>query len=85
MLVAAVKALAVQSPALEDPKRGLLPDIVNVREVSVCIAAAVVRSAADEGLAQIQGIPLDGEESDLREWIEAQMWDPAYRPLVRVP
>lgn len=83
MLVAAVKALAAQSPALKDPNRGLLPDILHVREVSVHIATAVIRRAAEEGLAQTPGIPLDSGNGGLREWIEAQMWDPVYRPLVR--
>lgn len=83
MLVAAVKALAAQSPALKDPNRGLLPDVLNVREVSVHIAAAVIRRAAKEGLAQTPEIPLDSEAGDLEEWIQAQMWDPVYRPLKR--
>ncbi|KAK2754731.1 NAD-dependent malic enzyme, mitochondrial [Arachnomyces sp. PD_36] len=83
MLVAAVKALADRSPALKDPNRGLLPDIVDVREVSVHIAAAVIRRAVDEGLAQTPDIPLGGDGEDLKEWIQAQMWDPVYRPLVR--
>jgi malate dehydrogenase (oxaloacetate-decarboxylating) len=38
MLVAAVKALAAQSPALKDPDKGLLPDVVDAQEISVHIA-----------------------------------------------
>jgi len=79
MLVAAVKALAAQSPALKDPDKGLLPDVVNVREISVHIAKAVIQQAVDEGLATEKGIPSDGV--DLEEWIREQMWDPVYRPL----
>ncbi|KAH8680038.1 hypothetical protein BGZ60DRAFT_467987 [Tricladium varicosporioides] len=79
MLVAAVKALAAQSPALKDPDMGLLPDVVNVREISVHIAKAVIRAAEEEGLATEEGIP-EGEDM-LEEWIREQMWDPAYRPL----
>ncbi|KAH6662571.1 hypothetical protein B0J14DRAFT_570933 [Halenospora varia] len=79
MLVAAVKALAAQSPALKDPDRGLLPDVVNVREISVHIAKAVIRAAEEEGLATEKGIP-EGDEM-LEEWIREQMWDPVYRPL----
>jgi malate dehydrogenase (oxaloacetate-decarboxylating) len=82
MLVAAVKALAAQSPALKDPDKGLLPDVVNVREISVHIAKAVILQAVEEGLAQEEGIP--GDEGDLEEWVREQMWDPAYRPLRRV-
>ncbi|KAM3548245.1 hypothetical protein ARSEF4850_009526 [Beauveria asiatica] len=81
MLVAAVEALKAKSPALEDPTRALLPDIQDVRDVSVEIAAAVIRCAVEEGLAQQEGIPSDGEE--LKEWIRAQMWDAIYRPLAK--
>lgn len=79
MLVAAVKALAAQSPALDDPDKGLLPDVENVREISVQIARAVIKQAVQEGLATEERIPTDDEE--LEEWIREQMWDPVYRPL----
>jgi malate dehydrogenase (oxaloacetate-decarboxylating) len=80
MLVAAVKALAAQSPALKDPNKPLLPDVVDVREISVKIAKSVIQCAVEEGLAQEKDIP--GEDGDLDEWIRVQMWDPQYRPLV---
>lgn len=79
MLVAAVKSLAAQSPALKDPDKCLLPDVVNVREISVHIARAVIKQAVEEGLATEEGIPESDE--DLEEWIREQMWDPTYRPL----
>lgn len=79
MLVAAVKALAGQSPALKNPDKGLLPDVVNVREISVHIARAVIKQSVKEGLAQEEGIPEDDDE--LEEWVREQMWDPVYRPL----
>ncbi|APA09296.1 hypothetical protein SS1G_12079 [Sclerotinia sclerotiorum 1980 UF-70] len=79
MLVSAVKALASQSPALKNPDKGLLPDVADVREISVHIAKAVIRCSVEEGLAQEKGIP--GNDGDLEEWIREQMWDPVYRPL----
>ncbi|KAI9648183.1 NAD-dependent malic enzyme, mitochondrial [Ciborinia camelliae] len=79
MLVSAVKALAAQSPALKNPDRGLLPDVVNVREISVHIAKAVIQTSVEQGLAQEIDIPMD--DGDLEEWIREQMWDPVYRPL----
>lgn len=82
LLVAAIKALAAQAPALKDPKRGLLPDIEDVREVSVKIAAAVIKKAVEEGLATEKDIPTDDKE--LEEWIKVQMWDAEYRPLKKV-
>lgn len=82
MLVAAVKALSDQSPAMKDPARPLLPDVEDVREVSVQIAKAVVRQAVEEGLAREDGIPED--EKELDEWIRVQMWEPVYRPLRKI-
>lgn len=80
MLVAAVKAIAVQSPALQDPNKGLVPDVIDVREISVHIAKAVIRQAIDEGLATEKDIPDD--ENELEEWVREQMWEARYRPLV---
>ncbi|QSZ36377.1 hypothetical protein DSL72_006253 [Monilinia vaccinii-corymbosi] len=79
MLVSAVKALAAQSPALKNPDKGLLPDVVDVREISVHIAKAVIQTAVAEGLAQQKDIPT--QDAELEEWIREQMWDPVYRPL----
>lgn len=82
MLVAAVKALAARSPARQDPNQPLLPDVEDVREISVDIAKAVIQTAVQEGEAQEQNIPTAKEELD--EWIRVQMWEPVYRPLVKV-
>lgn len=82
MVVAAVKAIAAQSPALQDPDKGLVPDVVNVREISVHIAKAVIQQAVDEGLATQRDIP--GDDGGLEEWVREQMWEPRYRPLVKV-
>jgi malate dehydrogenase (oxaloacetate-decarboxylating) len=82
MLVAAVKALASKAPCMEDPKKPLLPDVEDVREISVGIAMAVIKQAVEEGLAQVDGIP--EEDGDLEMWVRAQMWEPKYRPLKKV-
>ncbi len=82
MLVAAVKALSSQSPCLQDPQAGLVPDVTNVREISVRIATAVIKQAGEEGVATEKEIPKD--EGELEEWVREQMWEPRYRPLVRV-
>ena len=80
--MAAVKAIAAQSPALKDPDQGLVPDVVNVREISVQIAKAVIQQAVNEGLAAEKDIP--GDDADLEEWVREQMWQPRYRPLIKV-
>ena len=82
MLVAAVKALAAQAPALRDTDAALLPDVTNVREISIKIAAAVIKQAVTDGLAREPTIPKD--DRDLEEYIKEQMWEAKYRPLKRV-
>lgn len=79
MLVEATKALADQAPALKDPDAALLPDVEDVRDVSVKIAAAVIKQAVKEGVAQEKSIP--DKEEDFEEWIRIQMWKAEYRPL----
>jgi malate dehydrogenase (oxaloacetate-decarboxylating) len=75
MIMAGVQALAELAP---DDGRSLLPDLANVREVSVHIAAAVVRRAIEEGHARAK---IDGDVEDVEEYIKKRMWDATYRPL----
>ncbi|GAP85306.1 putative malate dehydrogenase [Rosellinia necatrix] len=85
MLVAAVRAVAALSPALDDrdPAAPLLPGVDRVRHVSVRVARDVIRAAVAEDLATEVDIPLD-DDAELEDWIREQMWDPVYRPLRRV-
>ena len=82
LLVAAVKALVSQAPAVRDgnAEAGLLPDVTEVREISVRIAAAVIKQAVKDGLAQRE-VPSGDEE--LEKWILGQMWQAQYSPLVK--
>lgn len=82
MLLAATKALAEQAPSMKDEKKGLLPDVQDVREISVKVAKAVIQTAVEEGLNEVKEIPQD--EDELEEWIREQMWDAEYRPYKRV-
>ncbi|KAG9082409.1 NAD-dependent malic enzyme, mitochondrial [Ceratobasidium sp. 370] len=75
MIMAGVQALAKLAP---DDGRSLLPDMANVREVSVHIAAAVARRAIEDGHARVK---IDGDTEDIEEYIKKRMWDPKYRPL----
>ena len=52
MLMAGVNSLASLSPALDNNEASLLPDLADVRDVSVQVAAAVVRQAVEDGNAQ---------------------------------
>jgi len=79
MLVAAVQALASAAPVVNNTGAGLLPDVEDVREISVQIAKNVIKKALEEGLAQETEIP--SKEEELEEWIREQMWNAEYRPL----
>ena len=82
ILVAATKALASQAPVLKenDPEAPLLPDVVDAREISVHIAAAVIKQVVKDGLAQ-EKVPED--DTKLVKWIRERMWEAEYRPLMR--
>jgi malate dehydrogenase (oxaloacetate-decarboxylating) len=67
LLVAAVEALAAAAPVVTGSGSGLLPDVEDVREISVQIARNVIKKAVEDGLAE--------------EWIREQMWNAEYRPL----
>ncbi|KAF2119563.1 hypothetical protein BDV96DRAFT_486899 [Lophiotrema nucula] len=79
LIVAATKALASTAPVLKGTGAGLLPDVEEVRDISVQIAKNVIKASRDEGLAQEKDIPT--EDAELEEWIREQMWDARYRPL----
>jgi malate dehydrogenase (oxaloacetate-decarboxylating) len=82
ILVAATKAVAAVSPILSNEQAGLLPDVEDVREISVEIAAAVINAAIKEGLSQEKEIPED--ITILKDWIREQMWEADYRVLRKV-
>ena len=79
LLVTAVQALASAAPVLNNSGAGLLPDVEDVREISVKIAKNVIKKAVEDDLAQEKNIPTD--DAELEEWIREQMWNPEYRPL----
>jgi malate dehydrogenase (oxaloacetate-decarboxylating) len=76
MFLAAARALAETSPALEDPTASLLPPLTSIREVADQIAMAVARCAQAEGIADIV------DDAGLRERIRTTRWTPCYREYV---
>lgn len=83
MLVAAVTALAHETPAVKqnDPTKELCPGVEQARDVSVKIAMGVLKQAAKEDLLGVENVPVDNDK-DLENWVRAQMWSPEYRELV---
>jgi malate dehydrogenase (oxaloacetate-decarboxylating) len=82
LIVAGVEALANLSPALENPDDALLPDLHDVRNISMKVAAAVARAAQKEGLAQRKDLPEDADE--LEELIRHDAWEPRYRTIMPI-
>jgi malate dehydrogenase (oxaloacetate-decarboxylating) len=74
MFIAAARAVAELSPAATDPNGKLLPELNDMRKVSIHVANAVARQARSEGLI--------GNLSDaqIASQIEATMWSPEYQP-----
>ena len=77
MFMAAGKALAELSPAKHDSHARLLPPVNQLREVSIAVALATARQAQADGVAE------PCEDATLRLRIEAEVWNPVYRPYRR--
>lgn len=74
MLWEACKALSSYCNALEDDNAALLPDFVEIQQISQRIAVAVAQQARREGLAQI------ADHIDFAQHIQSQFWLPHYYP-----
>jgi malate dehydrogenase (oxaloacetate-decarboxylating) len=73
MIAAAARALA-GLVTVDTPGAPLLPQVTDLRAVSVAVATAVARAADAEGVAK-------RSSGNWRASIQALMWEPAYRPL----
>jgi len=77
MIMAGVNALSSLSPALTNPEASLLPDLADVRSVSVTVTAGVVRQAVEEGNATdeqtIKVVKGQGSQT-LEEYIRVSRW-----------
>jgi malate dehydrogenase (oxaloacetate-decarboxylating) len=78
MFMAAARELAALSPARTDPSARLLPAITELRSVSKKVAAAVVRQAIAEGVADV--VPDD----TIEPCIAGNVWEPEYLPYKRL-
>lgn len=79
MIVAGVDAIASLSPALTDPDASLLPDLTDMRNVSMKVAAAVALAAKHEGLARAKDLP--DSLDDMEQYARHCAWEPLYREL----
>jgi malate dehydrogenase (oxaloacetate-decarboxylating) len=74
MIFAAAEAVADLIDATT-PGASLLPQINDVRETSVAVAAAVARAAAEDGVCRA------GLDDDIEAQVRRSMWAPVYRPV----
>ena len=79
MIMAAARALAHLAPTRRDPSASLLPPLYDARQLSRAIAFVVGRQAIQDGHALIS------DDAQLRDEIEANVWDPVYVPYERAP
>ncbi|PTB90405.1 NAD-dependent malic enzyme [Pseudidiomarina aestuarii] len=78
MLIAASSTLAEASPKVTGESEHLLPAITSIAELSKQIAFAVAK------VAQKQDLALEISDDTLRQRIDSQFWQPAYRNYKRV-
>lgn len=54
-----------------DVNAALLPDLGEIREVTVNVAKAVVRQALEDGVAMVDGIPDKKDDQELEKLIKS--------------
>jgi len=74
MMLAGERALAEQSPALQDPAASLLPSVRTIRDVALEVAYSVALKAQEQGLASAC------EPEALRRKVAESQWTPQYLP-----
>ena len=82
MILGAAYALDEQVGERHFEKGLVYPEIREMREVSVHVAARVIRHAVEEGLAQderVQGLDV----AALLDYVRGRFWEPRYLPYVR--
>jgi malate dehydrogenase (oxaloacetate-decarboxylating) len=77
MMMAAAKALASQSPTVQDSGAPLLPPVAESRKVAVRVAESVARQAIAESVSAV-------DSSHISEEIHAYVWEPVYRHYERI-
>jgi malate dehydrogenase (oxaloacetate-decarboxylating) len=76
MFMAAARALAEQSPAIEEITQSLFPPLNKIRDVSAKIALAVGEAAQADGVAD------KSDRNSLEQAIEKTMWFPKYKEVI---
>lgn len=75
MLWAAAEAISKESPVRKDELLPLLPNVEGIPHLAKVVAIRVAKQAIKDNVATI--VPPDSVE----DFIQAQLWKPAYRPI----
>jgi malate dehydrogenase (oxaloacetate-decarboxylating) len=78
MFMVAGKAVAAMSPTVNDKNGRLLPQVAQLRDVSIAVAKVVARQAQADGVADLC------DEATLSDRIKALFWEPHYQPYHRI-
>lgn len=91
MLAYAAEALPTMLDYADVERGDIYPKISEIREISVTVAAAVIKAAVEDGVASVPIVKklkkLDDEQDhakqvNVKSFIRSKMFDPAYVPLV---
>jgi malic enzyme len=71
----------------EDLALGLVyPRLNDIRQISACIAASVIKAAAEEGKARGKALEkVQQGDEPLMRWLRRKMFEPKYASLVQLP
>ena len=75
MIYASATSLAGALSPAEAAQRQLYPDLARIRDVSVAVAAGVIRAAQAAGVDREVRVR-DLDDGQLRRWIRERMYDP---------
>ena len=78
MFLAAARAVAAKSPAIDDPGANLLPPLGQIRELTFHVAVAAGKQAQTEGLV----CPMSDEA--IAAAVHSKMWEPRYPSFDRL-
>ncbi len=82
MILGAAYALAERTRNEHFQKGLVYPEIHEMREVSVHVAARVIRHAVEEGVATDERV-MGKDERALEAYVRSRFWEPKYLPYVR--
>lgn len=86
MVMAAAEALPKMLTPEEKARRGVYPDLANIREISARVAQEVIKTAASDGIARGPCLrAIEKGDAALAAWVKTHMYFPEYKSVVFMP